>query len=45
MKDRRTIFDDDFGEIIFNEAVYSTRSVWKPRIKKTLRLDIKKYDT
>ena len=47
MKDRRTRFDDDIGEIIFNEAeaVYSTRKVWKPVIKKPLRPDIKKYDT
>ena len=45
MKNRKTTFDDDISEIIFNEAVYSTRSEWKPVIKKPLRPDIKKYDT
>ena len=45
MKSRKVSFDDDIGEIIFNEAVYSTRNVWKPVIKKpSLRPDIKKYD-
>ena len=44
VKNRKVSSDDDIGEIIFNEAVYSTRNVWKPAIKKPLRPDIKKYD-
>ena len=41
-KDKRISFDDDTAEIIFNEAVYSTKAVWKPVIKKPLRPE--RYD-
>ena len=32
VKERKISFNEDIGEIILNEAVYSTRNVWKPVI-------------
>ena len=44
-KSKKISFNEDIGEIILNEAVYSIRDVWKPVIKKPLRPDIKRYET
>ena len=44
-KSKKISFNEDIGEIILNEAVYSIRDVWKSVIKKSLRPDIKRYET
>ena len=45
VKEKKVSFNDDVGDIILNEAVYSTRDIWKPVIRKPLRPDIKRYET
>ena len=44
-KSKKISFNEDIGEIILNEAVYSIRDVWKSVIKKSMRPDIKRYET